>query len=290
MVTDSAGNAGNKDWSAIEGPQDIRLVVADMDGTLLDGHSEIPASFWPMLEKLEARGIPFVPASGRQFATLERMFGDRSEHMSFIAENGNVVSYAGDIVSVRGIDRDVVRRVIDAVDEAVASGKHDIGLIVCGLASAYASRTDEPFVKEASKYYARLAEVDDLHAVLDDEGETILKLAVFDFDAAEPMAEELFSDLKDDYAVVVSGAHWVDIMDKSSDKKLGVEALQKTLHVTPAQTAVFGDYLNDAGMLEAADWSFAMANGHDDVKAVANYIAPANTEGGVMTVVDRLIG
>lgn len=40
------------DWTGIEVPQDIRLVVADMDGTLLDEHSEIPQDFWPILARL----------------------------------------------------------------------------------------------------------------------------------------------------------------------------------------------------------------------------------------------
>ena len=43
------------DWTSIEVPQDIRLVVADMDGTLLDEHSEIPQGFWPMLARLRIR-------------------------------------------------------------------------------------------------------------------------------------------------------------------------------------------------------------------------------------------
>ena len=66
------------DWTSIEIPQDIRLVVADMDGTLLDEHSEIPQGFWPMLARLRSRGVEFVPASGRQYATLRAMFADKA--------------------------------------------------------------------------------------------------------------------------------------------------------------------------------------------------------------------
>ena len=39
------------DWTAIcDKPHDIRLIVADMDGTLLDGDSNIPDGFWPLLD------------------------------------------------------------------------------------------------------------------------------------------------------------------------------------------------------------------------------------------------
>lgn len=73
--------------------------------------------------------------------------------------------------------------------------------------------------------------------------------------------------------MVVSGKLWVDIMNIETDKKQGVEALQRVLGVTSAQTAVFGDYLNDLLMLEAGDWSFAMGNAHPDLKAAARHRA-----------------
>ena len=95
------------DWTSIEIPQDIRLVVADMDGTLLDEHSEIPQGFWPMLARLCSRGVEFVPASGRQYATLRAMFADKAAQvldggeLSYIAENGNVVAIDGNWVFCR---------------------------------------------------------------------------------------------------------------------------------------------------------------------------------------------
>ncbi|RSX54862.1 haloacid dehalogenase [Bifidobacterium dolichotidis] len=278
---------------------DIRLVVADMDGTLLDANSQIPDSFWPMLSKLEERGIAFVPASGRQFQTLEDMFGtdsadgkDRSDSISLIAENGNVVCYRGDIIGVNGMDFDFARQIIDTVDAATAptaNPRYNIGLVVCGLQSAYVQRDDEPFLQECRKYYHALRIVDDLHEVLEDESETILKLAIFDFDAAEPMAKALFSNLPEKYCIQVSAKHWADIMRADTDKRTGVESIQEHMHITPDQTAVFGDFLNDAGMLSDATWSFAMENAHDKVKEIANFIAPANTEEGVMQVVNRLV-
>ena len=101
------------DWTSIEIPQDIRLVVADMDGTLLDEHSEIPQGFWPMLARLRSRGVEFVPASGRQYATLRAMFADKAAQvldggeLSYIAENGNVVAIDGNIAEVHGVDAGV---------------------------------------------------------------------------------------------------------------------------------------------------------------------------------------
>ena len=293
------------DWTAISHPQDIRLVVADMDGTLLDGRSEIPDGFWPMLARLKSQGIEFVPASGRQYATLRNMFADKAAEilgggeLSYIAENGNVVALDGKVVEVHGIDLDVTRHVIDLIDAAAASGSN-VGLVVCGLKSAYVQRADKPFLDEVRKYYAALSIVDDLHEVLDfaqepsaytpdGDAEIVLKLAILDLDGSERFTNEKLTHLRADYQVVVSGKLWVDIMNIETDKKQGVEALQRVLGVTSAQTAVFGDYLNDLLMLEAGDWSFAMGNAHPDLKAAARYMAPSNVDHGVLKVVDRLV-
>ena len=80
------------DWTTIGQPQDIRLVVADMDGTLLDERSRIPDGFWPMLARLKRRGVEFVPASGRQYATLRNMFADKAAE---ILDWGRTVLYRG---------------------------------------------------------------------------------------------------------------------------------------------------------------------------------------------------
>ena len=156
------------DWTTIGQPQDIRLVVADMDGTLLDERSRIPDGFWPMLARLKRRGVEFVPASGRQYATLRNMFADKAAEildggeLSYIAENGNVVALDDKVVEVHGVDLDVTRHVIDLVADAAASGEHNVGLVVCGLKSAYVQRSDKPFLDEVGKYYAALSiETDD---------------------------------------------------------------------------------------------------------------------------------
>ncbi|MGN0108552.1 MAG: Cof-type HAD-IIB family hydrolase [Bifidobacterium sp.] len=271
-------------------PGDIAMVVADMDGTLLDGDSRIPEGFWPLLARLQRAGIEFVPASGRQIFTLRDMFGDAMPTGSFIAENGNLVVARGHTTGVTALPAHAVAQMIDMLAAADLPQNHDVGMVVCGEHSAYINRKDTPFVDECRKYYHRLAFLDDLHeAVTGPHADRILKVAVFDFGDVRVPADTLFAPLRDRYQVVVSGAHWVDIMDAHTDKRRGVVALQEQLGITPAQTMVFGDYLNDLQMLGAGEWSFAMANAYPDLLREARYIAPANTEHGVLRVIDAML-
>ncbi|WP_352303091.1 Cof-type HAD-IIB family hydrolase [Kineosporia sp. NBRC 101731] len=267
---------------------DLRLVVADMDGTLLDGTGSIPAGFWPLLEQMHERGIVFVPASGRQYATLAHLFERAPADMPFVAENGTYVVQEGVELASTTLDAAVVQDAVSLLRDLVAGEldvKLDLGVVLCGKRSAYVERTDEPFVGEVRKYYAALEIVDDLLAV-DDQ---MLKIAVFDFGDAETGAGPQLERFRQSQQVVVSNEHWVDVMAAGVNKGDAVRRLQDRLGVTREQTVVFGDYLNDLEMLDAARWSFAMANAHPEVLARAAAVAPSNTENGVLTTLGSLL-
>lgn len=255
-----------------------------MDGTLLDAAGRVPETFWPVLAELRARGIAFSPASGRQCATLQRLFAGASEGMVVIAENGAYVVRDGQEVSSSPLREAVVLDVVRAVRDLVADGA-DLGVVVCGKRSAYVERADDAFLAESRKYYAALEVLPDATAS-DDE---ILKLAVFDFADVRDAADAL-RGVVDDEQVVVSGEHWVDVMRAGVDKGAALRDLQERLGITPAQTIVFGDYLNDVELLGAAEHSYAMENAHPDVLRIARHVAPANTEDGVVRTLRDVLG
>ncbi len=260
---------------------DIRLIAVDMDGTLLDENGRVPTELWPLLDDLRERGILFAPASGRQYATLRREFGSHGDHMVFIAENGTYVVRDEQEVSSDVIDPSLVSRVVTAA-QGIAQ---DSGVVLCGKRSAYIARDDAPFRAEVDKYYASVQVVADLATVDDD----ILKIAVFDFGDAERTTAPALARFRDEMQVVVSGAHWVDIMNAGVNKGRALRRLQEALGVTPAQTVVFGDYLNDLEMMDAAEHSYAMANAHAEVAARARHRAPSNRDHGVIRVLERLL-
>ncbi|WP_097259334.1 Cof-type HAD-IIB family hydrolase [Streptomyces sp. Ag109_G2-15] len=267
------------------GSADIRLVVTDMDGTLLDDAKRIPEGLWPMLAELRRRGVLFSPASGRQYATLARQFAEVAEGMVFIAENGTYVVRDGVELSSDVLDRSVAADIARTVRRLVADGV-DVGAVVCGKRSAYVERTDEAFLAEVRKYYVEHRIVEDVTAVEDD----VIKVALFDFGPAEGTTAPALEAFTATHQVVVSGEHWVDVMNRTANKGAALRGLQRELGITPAQTMVFGDYLNDLEMLDAAEWSFAMSNAHPEVVRRARHLAPSNNENGVLRTIAGVIG
>ncbi|GAB3385571.1 Cof-type HAD-IIB family hydrolase [Humibacter soli] len=264
---------------------DLRLVAADMDGTLLDEQGCVPDRLWPLLNVMRDRGISFVPASGRQYATLRHTFANVADDMSFIAENGTYVVHNGVEVSSSTMVPSFVRTVLDDVHRLAAEGV-DLGIVLCGKERAYVERDDRSFLDEVAKYYLAHETVDDLA----DRTEGVIKIAVFEFGDIERDVEPAMAHHRATHQVVVSGGHWLDIMADGVNKGTALRALQKALDVSPAQTAAFGDYLNDVEMLQAAEFSYAMENAHPAVKAVARHAAPSYVDEGVITVLERLLG
>lgn len=264
---------------------DIRLIVTDMDGTLLDDEKRLHADFWPLVEQLHRRGILFAPASGRQYYTLEREFADIADALVFIAENGSIVMRGGHEVSSDCLDRADALRVVHTLRAAAADGI-DVGTVVCGKQAAYIERSDTAFFEQVDRYYARLQVVDDLTKVIDDD---VLKIAVYDFGSAERGTLPYLTDFTTSHQVVVSSEHWLDVNTRTSNKGRAVTALQTALGITPAQTMVFGDFLNDLDMMDTADYAFAMHNAHPQLHERAKFVAPSNNHNGVVRTIASVL-
>lgn len=267
-------------------PPDIRLIAADMDGTLLDDEKELHDHFWPLVDALFAQGVRFCPASGRQYHNLYRCFGDIADELVYIAENGAYVVQGREEISSDTLDEDLVRRLVLALREHGATGA-DLGVVVCGKQAAYIERFDAPFRKEVEGYYASLKIVEDL---LDRPEDGILKVAIYDFVSAEHGTAPALAGFADEVQVVVSGAHWVDVQNRGTNKGAGIRHIQEAFGITPAQTMVFGDFLNDLEMMDAAEYSFAMHNAHPLLQERARFLAPPNYENGVIRTISAVMG
>lgn len=271
----------------------IRLVVCDMDGTLLGADGRISLRTWEMIRAMRSAGIVFVPASGRQYATLADLFADIHDGLTVIAENGTVVMRDGVEIAIESLPGRVADSVVDVVRD-LGSGspeggeRSDCGAVVCTPQMAYTEREDEDFLREARRYYHALTTVADLHDI---PGEPV-KVAIFTFDEAEdsvaPALRAAGIDSRAD--VVVSGHHWVDVMPPNVNKGVALERLQAALGVRRDETMAFGDYLNDLEMMDYAEASVAMANGHTDVIQRSRYVAPRHDLDGVAQVLEHVLG
>ena len=174
-----------------------RLIALDMDGTLLDGDGRVPDAFWPLLESARSRGVTLAPASGRQLASLQRMF---PECDTFIAENGAVVVHGGEVVSTTALPEDPVRRLLAELPDAPFAAH----AVVCAPSVAATMPLPPAVDAEVDKYYASRTLLDDAPPA------PTIKIALYVESDAERDAYPWVSELVPELRAVVSGKHWVD--------------------------------------------------------------------------------
>lgn len=88
---------------------------------------------------------------------------------------------------------------------------------------------------------------------------------------------------------VTSGHEAVDLIDPSVGKEAGLTFLMKRWQLEKDQIAVFGDNLNDLGMFELVNYSFAMGNSREELKDVAYKIIGTNNQHAVLDQIDVLL-
>lgn len=264
----------------MRGSRGIRLVAADVDGTLVDSQKCVPQGFGEAVRRLRDHGVRFVIASGRQYWNVLETFGDAAADAIILPENGSMLFDGGEATYTSRIPDADIAATLDAV-----RGVSTAYPVLCGVEAAHVSNCSAFCASEMTTYYARR---DIGPGALGRAGDDIIcKFAIFDDESAARNIWPAVSHLADRLNVVVSGKNWLDIMNPGVDKGSGLRVIMDRLGVAPEECMAFGDYGNDIGMLRLCGESYAMANATDDVKAVCRHVAPSNDDDGVMRVLRR---
>lgn len=258
----------------------IKLIVSDMDGTLLDDNKKLHDDFWEVFEELKKRGIYFVPASGRQYFNIYEYFKRIEEGLVILAENGSFIVEDGKELYSKCLNKKDALELIEAVRKIPTAH-----VIFCGKKKAYVESSNPDFIKEVEKYYTRYEIVQDVTKA-DDEA---LKVTICDLTGAEENSYPHVKKYSKDFKVAVSGFVWVDIINKDSDKGKGLSVLQEKLGISKDETMVFGDYLNDYELMQQGKYSFAMENAHPELKKIAKYNGGDNNNNGVIKTIKKYV-
>ncbi len=274
---------------------DLRLAAVDMDGTLLDDDKNFPPGMDELLDQMDARGVTFAPASGRQVWTLIDMFPGRPG-MTVIGENGGIVMRDGvEVSSTRSTPPPCarssascarpprVRTGSTAAWSCAASNSPTSSAPTTASSTAFCPTTTARsawMIRSPSSTRSRPAR------------STTRSSSSLSTSSGRSRRSRRrrWRDFADTHQYAISGANWADLQIRGVDKGSAVRDLQRFLGVDRSQTAVFGDAGNDLSMMSEGDLSFAMANASQDVIEASRFVAPSNNEAGVAQVLRALLG
>lgn len=255
---------------------DIRLVVADLDGTLLDDEKQLDAGIVDVIRELEKRNIMFTLASGRNVHIMKPYLKELSLQLPFIANNGAHMFQGNACIYEKRMESEELAFAFMQLQQ------QDIPCIAYTNDVVFTTSLQDArlqFFLDRLRGKTMMKQIVDYREMLE---HAIFKVVMVAKDAnvMEPVLHTINAHCESLRAVrSEDDVYTITHVDATKGKTL--QRLLELLHVQPEQTMVFGDNFNDATMFSIAGMSVCMENGQPQVKEMADHIAKANTKQGV---------
>lgn len=265
-----------------------KLLVLDVDGTLLNDAKEISKRTLASLLKVQQMGVRIVLASGRPTYGLMPL----AKSLELGNYGGYILSYNGcqiinagngEVLFERRINPEMLpylEKKANKNDFAIFTYHDDVII------------TNDP----ENQHIQKEAQLNNLKVIKEDD----FSIAI-DFAPCKCMLvsddEELLISLEEHWKKRLNGAldvfrsepYFLEVVPCSIDKANSLGVLMEQLEVSREEVIAIGDGVCDVTMLQLAGMGIAMGHSQDSVKACADYVTESNEEDGVAQAVEKLI-
>ncbi|MDD3225220.1 MAG: Cof-type HAD-IIB family hydrolase [Clostridium sp.] len=283
----------------------IKLIAADMDGTLLNEKHDISKENLKAIKKAQKMGIHFSIATGRAYEDIKPFLDKHNLECECIAVNGGEYrNKKGNILKVISIDKNKVPDILDIMDEDGVTVEiyTDKGFYTTNtmeetlIGMKYRVQTFFPGInsKEISKkvkennHFVNLNYINNIDEFLN----TDVKIGKFiAFHSSEDKIVKLKNKLDtiDGLAVSSSFVTNVEVNDIQAQKGIILAKVTEEMNIKKEEVMVIGDGANDYSMFTEFPTSFAMGNAIPQIKKAAKYITDTNVNDGVAKAIYRAL-
>lgn len=270
----------------------VRLVVTDLDGTLLSSDKSISEQNLAAINQLRQHGIAFTFASGRMSQMLEAYVSQLSVNIPIIACDGaKIIDIASNnVLYSQFLD---AREAEDLMDFAAMSGMDYLAFMM-----------DKVYLTEDSIRIRNFSAYNDIaianstepmpifvfnhdHREIAENG--ILKILVVEKNGSDldkvrqhiAASRQIYAEMPEDQLI--------DVLEIGTSKGAAVARLADHLDISLANVCAIGDYLNDISMLQIAGYSIAMGNAAEEVKKVAMVLTETNDHNGFAKAIEQFV-
>lgn len=268
---------------------DIRLIAADLDGTLLDASHNISLYNIEMIKKAQQKGIIFAIATGRFPENAALIAKGAGLSCPIISLNGAVVELSpnGERILETFMEEEAAKAAFDCL-ESLGEGYHMFGrstVISRRESTRHISESNPEGLAELKKTVSYAYGLDACKAALD---APVFKYFVY-FSKDGHTPGEIYDALValDAVDVTASGSRNLEVMSNEANKGLGLKVLADALGIDLKNTMALGDQMNDLAMLKKAGLGVAMGNATEEVKASADAVTEDHNDSGVGRAIAR---
>ena len=265
-----------------------KLLVLDVDGTLLNDEREISKRTLAALLKVQQMGVRIVLASGRPTYGLMPL----AKTLELGNYGGFVLSYNGcQIIKAQNGEILCERRINPEMLPYLEKKARKNGFAIF-------TYHDDTLITDSpdNEYIKNEALLNNLKIIREDEFSTAIDFApckcmlVSDKEKAliglEQHWEKRLAGTLDAFR---SEPYFLEVVPCGVNKANTLGALLEHLGVTREEVIAVGDGVCDVTMLQLAGMGVAMGHSQDSVKVCADYVTASNEEDGVALAVEKLI-
>lgn len=270
----------------------VKLVVSDIDGTLVNSEMEISRDNREAIRKAGEQNILFSLCTGRIATMVDYYINTLEIETPIITTNGAIIwdPKRGKPAYDIPMDGDEVKGIL----EICKFYQMDYSALTLG--TSYFSKNSTRITR--FQKYNQIAKAnnmpsmkfdtfDDTHNCID--GIKTYKILVNDaFPKRIAFIEDYIKTLKKT-SYTSSEPGLLDISEKRVNKGFGIQKLAEILGLKSEEVCAIGDYTNDIPMLDYAGFPVAMGNACDELKEHAAFITKTNDESGVAWMMDNYI-
>lgn len=260
----------------------IKLIVSDLDGTLLDHSRQIAGRDRDAVSMARNAGFEFCIASGRMYSEIKILMEPFSDRFHAVGQNGATVHTKDDkLLAASSFEPDVSSRLL----QASRGCGHFVNFIHCTDDSFYLKERNDI----SRPYEARILKTcsvhSDMEAALKEDKMRCSKISYFgELEQLQLWKAELLDRFAGQIEAFISDKDCLDVMPLNVSKGTGISRLLETLGLRPDEVACIGDSFNDLSMFALTGHSFAMSGSHPDVRSQADTVVHSVAE-----AIDRIM-
>jgi Cof subfamily protein (haloacid dehalogenase superfamily) len=261
----------------------IRLLIADIDGTLVTKEKLLTPRSIEAAGKLNEAGIMFGVTTGRPPAGA-RMLISFLPHLRFIAGfNGGVIVNRDLLLFAENL---LAAEVAEEVVQIILEHRIDVWLYTdkdwfLRDPQAYRVERETKTVQFGPKIVARFDGLFDRVAKIVGVSE--------DYDAVVRCEKDVQTRCGKRVSAARSQPYYLDVTHPEANKGQVVLIASKLFGIPQEQIATIGDMANDITMFKNSGLSIAMGNASPEVQRAATFVTASNQEEGFATAVEEFI-
>lgn len=258
----------------------IKLIVSDIDGTLVDPSEIIPEKLKEAVRKCSDEGIIFAFATGRTKELTDPFVQMLGIEVPCVEANGAYIMHGDRCLKEHGFSLKPIQEIL--------CHAHELGLTVTISDTCCERATRETdYILEHKRIGNRFVELLPLEKIEWDQP-IYQKIMIMDEHHTGQIEHirHMLKEYKDIYWITTYSDRAVELGPRDCNKATGVQELAEMLNIPMEQVMACGDFSNDYEMIEQAGIGIAVSNASDQIKGIADYVTQNSFALGVVEAIE----